>query len=652
MRNFFTKLVTVNLMLGTFGAAAQTQVWPTADSATIKASQFAGDASIFTVNAANPTPPASHKGWYTKGLTSSVAAKAEKAVWQWSAIGITKGAFGGDTIVSPTAANGSAIFDSDWLDNGGNAAGSGAGQAPSIHSGELVSPIINASGQSNMTLHFNQYYRNFRSATYVSWSEDGGTTWKPKIALNRELDGNTSTFIDATEDVKLKGSVGTSLFRVKFIFEGNYYFWLVDDVKLMVFKNDLKITPFFAIAPSYVIPKNQVEDMRFLLDITNQGNVTATHTKVRFNMYRAVANGYKNIYKDSLEYGQVLANDTIQNKLLPGTLSASLLTVGRYVGQYQVVSDSVDQNPNNDEQYFDFYVQDSLYWKEAGYSDLRSPNTAAWAQGTTHPWRAGNYFYMKTGVGQTVTSLKAIVSNLVSLKGQTITAGLYEWEDTNLDGDMQSNERVLVAYADFTVPQTQTKTIGFINFQLKDVGNQKWFYPKNNKQYLAMVEFEPTSANYEMQIGYNIGESDYTAYYEMQDILYKAGLGALRYGPIMGIKSGDDWFMTNPKQIPVVQLSVVPIRVKDETLTMEHKIEVFPNPARDVATLSVDLPQLASAIVVQMLDEQGRLLQEEIFKNVQKQDLPLNISEFASGNYMLRVLTPEGTRTKKLTVVK
>jgi hypothetical protein len=129
-------------------------------------------------------------------------------------------------------------------------------------------------------------------------------------------------------------------------------------------------------------------------------------------------------------------------------------------------------------------------------------------------------------------------------------------------------------------------------------------------------------------------------------------LGIQRYGPIMGVKSEDDWFQTSQKRIPSVRLSVMPIRVKDETLTVEHKMEVFPNPARDVATLSVDLPQVASAIVVQTLDENGRLMQEEIFKNVQKQDLPLNISALASGNYMLRVLTPEGTRTKKLTVVK
>jgi hypothetical protein len=219
--------------------------------------------------------------------------------------------------------------------------------------------------------------------------------------------------------------------------------------------------------------------------------------------------------------------------------------------------------------------------------------------------------------------------------------------DNNSNGIVEAIERNIVALGEYTVPPTQTKNEERIFLQLKNVANQKWFYPSDNKQYLAMVEFEPTARNLDMEVGFGAENNDYEAYFLIQEML-----GTQRYGPIMGVKSEDNWGQTSRNIIPSVRLSVVPIRVKDETLTVEHKMEVFPNPARDVATLSVDLPQVASAIVVQTLDENGRLMQEEIFKNVQKQDLPLNISALASGNYMLRVLTPEGTRTKKLTVVK
>jgi Secretion system C-terminal sorting domain len=170
-----------------------------------------------------------------------------------------------------------------------------------------------------------------------------------------------------------------------------------------------------------------------------------------------------------------------------------------------------------------------------------------------------------------------------------------------------------------------------------------------------MVEFEPTSTGLDMKMAYNFGDIDYSGYFLAQEMLFNAGNGQRRYGSILGLKSNENWNLTglaSMGEIPLIGLSVVPIRVKDETLTIEHKMEVFPNPARDVATLSVDLPQVASAIVVQTLDNNGRLLQEEVFKNVQKQDLPLNISELASGSYMLRVLTPEGTRMKKLSIVR
>jgi hypothetical protein len=662
MQKIFTNLVAASLMLGAVGATAQTQIWPTADTNTINASQFKGAASLFTITRTDTVVPAAHKGWYTKGLTSANAAKKDSSVWKWNTNGTSLGAYGaGSTIASPTVANGAVTFDSDWLDNKGVAlpAGDGIGQSPSPHSGELVSPILDARGYSNITLRFNQSYRNYAAASYVAWSEDSGRTWKPNVRLNADIAANGSTAANAVANVKLAGSVGTSGFRVKFIFDGDYYYWSVDDVKLISITQDLKVNTFFAIAPSYITQKNQVEDMKFLLDVANAGNST-TNVKVKLFVYRVDPSvtppTLTQIYTDSLSYGTVRADTTIENKFLPGKLLASSLTPGQYYGRYRIASDSVDQNPANDTLGFGFMVSDSLYWKESASITTTRPSDAYWTAAEPHAWRIGNYYYIKKGNTETVTSLTVRLGDPSLIKGQRVSAGLYEWVDANLDDVVQPGERMLVAFGDTLIPATQAPGNIWLTLGLKDINSQRWFYPSNNKQYLAMFEFDPTAAALNMTIGFNRGSHDYGATVFMTDSLYRAGVAGFRpsYAPILGKKVDTDWstIAFGYGLVPTVRMTVLPWRVKDELLSIEHKIEVFPNPAKDVVTIAVDLPHSVIGLAVQVLDNNGRLIQEQLFNNVQKDNLNLNIENLPSGTYMLRILTPDGTRMKKVAVLK
>jgi uncharacterized protein (DUF2141 family) len=61
---------------------------------------------------------------------------------------------------------------------------------------------------------------------------------------------------------------------------------------------------------------------------------------------------------------------------------------------------------------------------------------------------------------------------------------------------------------------------------------------------------------------------------------------------------------------------------------------------------------MVGSVVVHILDNSGRFLKEDVFNNVQKDNLTLNVEDLAAGTYMIRVITSEGTRTKKLTIVK
>ncbi|MEY4933697.1 MAG: hypothetical protein RIS64_56 [Bacteroidota bacterium] len=662
MKKNFTKInVALAFVLGLANAHAQTFIWPTADTNTINASQFNRATSILPVFGTDSVPP-THTGWSTRGLLSSVAAKKDSALWSWATT--TKGFIAsGGRIVSPTVANGAACFDSDFLDNRGVSVGTG--QAPStsaaMHSGELVSPIINATGYTDISVKFNQYYYNFNAKTYITWSEDSGRTWKPRVQINTKVSSITAS--NAVVVTKLVGSVGTSKFKIKLVYEGYYYWWLVDDVQLLDISQDLQLDPFFSIAPSYITPKNQTENMKFMLDIRNVGRVAMPNTKVKLDIGRVdrtvTPPTYTSIYKDSLSYGTVAVGALIENKILPGTfLATAYQTVGEYQGNYTISSDLADHNTTNNLNTFTFFVNDTAYQKDAN-NGLKYYTLGGRAATDLKPLVVGNYYYLPKGKGTTITTLAARISSPNTLIGKTLGARLYTWTDLNADELIQPDERVLVAVADSILPAGSPTASTTYNFPLRDLNTQKWFYANDTTQYLATLEYEPTAAtDPAIYPGFSVNNNDYAANVFLTDSLYRTGVTGFkpRFGPILGKSSSVEWSTATftgqaYSAIPVVRLTIMPFRVKNDELAVDNKLELYPNPAMDVVTLAVDLPK-ASAAAVRIMTTTGNIVAETIYSNVQKEQLSIDVSELASGTYLLQFLTPDGMRTKKLTIVK
>jgi Secretion system C-terminal sorting domain len=170
-----------------------------------------------------------------------------------------------------------------------------------------------------------------------------------------------------------------------------------------------------------------------------------------------------------------------------------------------------------------------------------------------------------------------------------------------------------------------------------------------------MIEFDPTNTTTHLLVGFNKGSHDYSAMIYMSDSLSRVNAAFKpRYAPILGKKTDSDWSTVafGYSLLPTVRMTMMPFILKDETLSEAHKIEIFPNPARETVTISVDLPHSVIGLAVQILDNNGHLLEEQLFNTVQKENLNLNIENLVSGTYLLRILTPDGTSMKKLVVAK
>ncbi|MFN5237941.1 MAG: choice-of-anchor J domain-containing protein [Bacteroidota bacterium] len=79
----------------------------------------------------------------------------------------------------------------------------------------------------------------------------------------------------------------------------------------------------------------------------------------------------------------------------------------------------------------------------------------------------------------------------------------------------------------------------------------------------------------------------------------------------------------------------------------EAYAEVFPNPAHEKATLAVSFTQPRD-LYISLTDESGKLISYRTEKQVQEQNIPIDINQLPAGNYQLRIVSKEGHITRQI----
>ena len=588
-------------------------------------------------------------GWTTTTLDCN-GAQLEVDTWKWDGDGISdEGSFGPGFAPGPTFCNGFMSFNSDFLDNAGNgidetgnvnASSFGTGDCPAPQIGELISPIIDISGSevAGVSLEFWQDTRQFDSQYFVEYSVDGGQNYE-FVQINDELDFNQNT-TEFKINVPLPGAAGADSLRIRFTYFGNYYYWVIDDVKIVEREaNNTRVNEnFFATAPNVMRPKSQVEPIHFLADIQNIGAATQENVTLSVSVTND-ADGTE-VFSDAVNLGSITADSLAENNLFPNQFTPPA-EVANYTGVYTVSADAADADDSDNSRTFSFGISEDEFANESGpdYGNIQITDPSQ-----IPTWSLGNYFYVPNGEGWKVTKFGVGIGNAGESGGLDVGVRMFKWVDVDIDSDGSGfpeaapNERELVGFADYEILGNELPS----DVNLVDVDDpDDPILLENDAHYLVMMTMDAL-------VGVSANDDLFNSYLAMN--LATAEAGAPRYWSFFGDSDdiGNAVYDAFTSFTPLVRMYIAPADASSVTeLPADNLVNISPNPATDLVLLDMDFTKTFDEVEVMMTDVTGRVVLMRNLEKVQQHQMRIDVSNLMSGTFILNIRTPDGIRSEK-----
>jgi hypothetical protein len=598
--------------------------------------------------------------WTAVGI-SCFGGNAANANWVWGPIGSAlSGAYAtGQVLGSKTYCNGAMVFNSDFLDNNGVAGAFGSGPCPAPQEGALVSPLIDISAFSaeNVSLEFHQNLRQFQSRYYVGYSLDGGQNWID-VEINQEFPVN-SNHINEVKRVPMPGAAGAANLRVRFRVEANYYYWVIDDVRIIERERDnMRLNDFKAIAPNAIWHFDQFTSFPALVDVENIGAGAQTGVMVDYTIRNSAGDVVYNATKD---FGTMASDSLAENVpfdecvVLPADLP-----LGLYVGTYTVSSDNPDFDPSNNSQSFAFVVDNVRMSKEfllqgSAYSGLRPSANLSYTM--------GNYYYIVNGDEYEVCQIELGLSNANALTPSAlgtqafVVVSLYEWNDLNNDGDAQFNtgELLPVGVAELAFQDGDPASTIFTLDMLETTNFEGCVRLRDNTAYILAMEYTvPPGLDAPlfmlMSRDFNYSATRFATHPAFLDLCEP------QYGEFIAVGSGASQLNNgafNSGEVPVLRLLLTGDTSVDEpenTIAQQVTMSILPNPVSDVLRVDFGFAVTYEQVNLRVTDITGRMIFSENIAGMEQTSWTRNVSHLANGTYMITVTTPNGVTTERFMV--
>lgn len=558
----------------------------------------------------------------------------------------SRGAYGSAApLASPTTANGFMIFDSDWLDDAGVAGAFGTGVFPSPHRGMLVSPNIDLTGQSFVNLEFYQYYRRFAGpgavqtvpATYLLFSRNGGTTWSDTLMINSNIAVNAATTNPAVIRVNVSSQIGNNdSVKVAFLFDGDFYVWMIDDVKLTeIANNDLAITNTVMLPDTAngrtleygTLPIQNKTPLTFQARVRNNGKVAQPN--VRLNV--TVADTLNNTLFTAAS-AQLASLAAFTDTLLTVTTNYPATNVIYTRINYTTTSDSTDATPADNAAVRQLSVTDSVF----------SPAVAVPAtQGIVGTGQFGTPAAQDVGLANlfeivnedTVTSATARLNVTGTTPTQAGALVQFSIRTPDAASGFPGDATTIVVESDiYTVTQEDVDN-GFIRV---DFPAELGGLPQNRIL---------TPGDYWLQADlYSNNGTNRVRF--LDDLTFTQPF-------FTSMLFTTQWFSNGNALRMSLNMADIASNVSVNELNKNLKLNVYPNPAKNILNLAVSADASLGRISYQVMDIAGRIVSSEATViNSNNEVIPVDISTLQNGVYSIVVKTSKGYNTSRFVVAQ
>ncbi len=573
-------------------------------------------------------------GWTTNGKPAAID------TFGWDSRGMSDGAFRGE-VQSPTAENGAAIFDADFKTSKGDFNNVPAQGPYTNHYGELVSPVINCSTFSNIRLRFFQYfaplnsgYSSGLSSSVVAFSYDGGVTWPDSTEVNAEVEPNDETARGSVINLDVPKFDLKPNCRIKFIFNGDFYVWIIDDVELITRSAvDLVMTDNFFMPFNYATPASQIttDTSTFSAEVTNLGTLAVGNAKMRVMITDPTG---KIIHQDSAIVANVPGNraDSLfvnfPKIFVPGKLGQGIY---KLIYSVDVPSGAVDGNKLDNRQEVTFLITEDLFSKHDANQNSRGlPVQTNYQVGnlylTSTDWNTKDKF-KATDVGFGV-----FINTPEKLIGKSVTLYLARFTD-KVDRNFTNWDRS----KSITNNKDQLELVGLATYDFKQESSERAVVTLQDfTTFTDGVELKKGS-RYLLAASYADAANKIIHFLEL-DYFYDFGTF---------IYTDNQWFDFG--FAPELSMRLALSTPNDEIALPEYSLQLMPNPATDFVRAQVNFDKVSDVNFV-IADIQGRIIRIESKKKVIKESFDFDTRALAPGTYLMRISSDEGTRTKKFVV--
>lgn len=531
----------------------------------------------------------------------------------------------GEPIASPTADNGFIIFDSNfWDDNIGPCGNFGVGEAPGPHFTMLITDYIDLTGYSSVGMRLNQYMKNYQAQTRIEYSINDGEwalLWANAIAqFSGETEPNAFVRFNVSSQLADQSNI-----RLRFVFEGNYYFWIIDDVSIFeIFENNLVIDqttygnyiPFNPLGSGYqdleygVYPAAMPPNLHFQSQTYNWGSTTQTGALLNVDVVNDLLGD--TLYSANSTSAPLLPDQGINFSAPQFQLSGALAP---YSVHFHVTADQEDGFPEANRVIRNFEVTDYIYARDRQETEgIFVPSPGLF--GTQY--EVGN-FYQITSEDQVAQSI-SIGVGVGTNPDATVYGRIYKI-GTQTGG---ISAEIIAETGEYPINQWAFNNVG--DNRVMTIDLQEPVLLDKDSAYLVMAGAPGGAGSVLFPVSGNSPDFSSMA----------------RFYP-------SSWFYF--VRTPLVRVNFGIVENVEEKTTAELSFKCFPNPASELLNLSFDLPESAATTLL-IYDQTGRIVHTEQFGrlNTGEQRRTVNVSRLANGWYVASLQTPTQTKNEMVVI--